>query len=103
MRAADTHTTTTVTLAAHARRGLIIDLLCTMMNSSELCCGPSTVTYGVRDMRVRVQVHVPESEVVRRERVRESLSVEILSSPVTSDPFTVHVALAVTLRAGLSI
>ena len=47
--------------------------------------------YGVRDMRVRVQVYVPESEVVRGERVRESLSVEILSSPVTADPFTVHV------------
>ena len=81
-----------------------MDLLCTVMNSSELFCGgPSTVTYGVRDMRVRVQVYVPESEVVRGERVRESLSVEILSSPVTADPFTVHVVLAVTLRAGLSV
>ena len=80
-----------------------MDLLCTVMNSSELCCGPSTVTYGVRDMRVRVQVYVPESEVVRGERVRESLSVEILSSPVTADPFTVHVALAATLSGGLSI
>ena len=81
-----------------------MDLLCAVMNSSELFCGGlSTVTYGVRDMRVRVQVYVPESEVVRGERVRESLSVEILSSPVTADPFTVHVALAVTLRAGLSV
>ena len=75
-----------------------------MINSSELCCGGlSTVTYGVRDMRVRVQVYVPESEVVRGERVRESLSVEILSSPVTADPFTVHVALADTSRGRVSI
>ena len=81
-----------------------MDLLCTVMNSSELCCGgPSTVIYGVRDMRVRVQVYVPESQVVRGERVRESLSVEILSSPVTADPFTVHVALAATSSGGLSI
>ena len=50
------------------------------------------MTYGVRDMRVRVQVYVPESEVVRGERVRESLSIEILPSPVTADPFTDHVA-----------
>ena len=81
----------------------IINLLCTVMLTPELSGGSSTVTYGVRDMMVRVQVYVPESEVVRGERVRESLSVEILSSPVTADPFTVHVALAVTLRAGLSI
>ena len=51
---------------------------------------------------VRVQVYVPESEVVRGERVRESLSVEILS-PVTADPFTVHVALAATSRGVLSV
>ena len=51
------------------------------------------MTYGVRDVRVRVQVYVPESEVVRG----ESLSVEILSSPVTDDPFTVHVALISTV------
>ena len=55
------------------------------------------MTYGVMDMMVRVQVYVPESEVVRRERVRESLSVEILSSPVTDDPFTVHVVLISTV------
>ena len=55
------------------------------------------MTYGVRDMMVRVQVYVPESEVVRGERVRESLSVEILSSPVTDDPFTVHVVLISTV------
>ena len=61
------------------------------------------MTYGVRDMMVRVQVYVPESEVVRGERVRESLSVEILSSPVTADPFTVHVALAATSRGVLSV
>ena len=61
------------------------------------------MTYGVRDMMVRVQVYVPESEVVRGERVRESVSVEILSSPVTADPFAVHVALAVTSRGGLSV
>ena len=73
------------------------------MSSGKLCGGPSTVTYGVRDMMVRVQVYEPESEVVRGERVRESLSVEILSSPVTADPFTVHVALAVTSRGVLSI
>ena len=73
------------------------------MNSCELCRGRSTVTYGVRDMRVSVQVYVPESEVVRGERVRESLSVEILSSPTTADPFTVHVALAATSRGGLSV
>ena len=54
-------------------------------------------------MRVRVQVYVPESEVVRGERVRESLSVEILSSPVTADSFTVHVALAATSRGVLSV
>ena len=48
-------------------------------------------------------MYVPESEVVRGERVRESLSVEILSSPVTADPFAVHVALAVTSRGGLSV
>ena len=82
---------------------IVMDLLSTVMNSSELCCGSSTVTHGVMDMRVRVQVYVPESEVVRGERVRESLSVEILSSPVTVDPFTVHVALAATSKGGLSI
>ena len=37
------------------------------------------MTYGVRDMRVRVQVYVPESEVVRGERVRESLPVDLQS------------------------
>ena len=47
------------------------------MSSGKLCCGPSTVTFGVRDMRVRVQVYMPELDVVRGERVRESLSVEI--------------------------
>ena len=49
------------------------------------------------DVMARVQVYVPESEVLRGERVRESLSVEILSSPVTADPFTVHVALISTV------
>ena len=48
-------------------------------------------------------MYVPESDVVRGERVRESLSVEILSSPVTADPFTLHVALAATSSGGLSV
>ena len=73
------------------------------MSSGKLCCGLSIVTYGVRDMRVRVHVYMPESDVVRGERVRESLSVEILSSPVTADPFTVHVALAAASRGVLSV
>ena len=60
------------------------------------------MTYGVMDMRVRVQVYLPESEVLRGERVRESLSVEILSSSI-ADPFTAHVALAATSRGGVSV